>query len=337
MNDNEFEARIDHIKARAHLSWTRILTALGVDEKILSRKNQPCPLCGGRDRFQYTDRFGEGNYHCRGCGPGGGLKLAQACLPLRFPELLDQLEKLLGAATPVGATPSPGPSPQRMKALCHRLWHEASPIAAGDEVDRYLRNRGLQLAAYPKSLRCHPALGYYESQGAKATKATKVAEYPAMLACVQGPDGHGVTLHRTYLDRGRKLVDRAAKKLLSAGIDGAAVRLMEATTELCATEGIETGLAVLAGTGSPVWAALSCGNLERLWVPDSVECIRLYADNDADAAYDGQASAYVLARRLKKERRAGGTRHVEVYVPRRAGTDYADVWLHRLANAPAAA
>jgi len=72
-------------------------------------------------------------------------------------------------------------------------------------------------------------------------------------------------------------------------------------------------------------------------VPDTVECVRLYADNDADSEFDGQASAYVLARRLKKERRPGGVRHVEVYVPRRAGTNYADVWLRRLSRAPVAA
>jgi putative DNA primase/helicase len=31
-------------------------------------------LCGGTDRFQYTDKFGEGNYHCRSCGPGRRLQ-----------------------------------------------------------------------------------------------------------------------------------------------------------------------------------------------------------------------------------------------------------------------
>ena len=36
---------------------------------------RPCPTCGGADRFQYTDRFGNGNYHWRGCRAGGGLKL----------------------------------------------------------------------------------------------------------------------------------------------------------------------------------------------------------------------------------------------------------------------
>jgi len=334
MDPHEFDTRVEYVKRRAHGQWTQVLLALGVAKEVLNRKNQPCPLCGGTDRFQYTDRFGDGNYHCRGCGPGGGLKLAQACLQMAFPELLQQVERLVGNAVPISSETVPGPTPERMKSLCRRIWQEAKPISIGDEVDRYLRHRGLALSAFPKTLRCHPSLGYFEKNGAKSVK---VAEYPAMLACVQGPEGHGITLHRTYLDGGQKVVDRAAKKLLSAGISGAAVRLREATTELSVTEGIETGLAVLIGTNVPVWSALSCGNLEKLWVPDAVECIRLYADNDADAQFDGQASAYVLARRLKKERRTGATRHVEVYVPRRAGSDFADVWLRRLSRAPAAA
>ncbi len=162
MND-EFEARVRDIKTRAHHHWTPILKAMGVDESILNGKNQPCPLngCGGTDRFQYTDKFGEGNYHCRTCGAGGGLKLAQAVLGLRFGELLDAIERQLGVvrALPAGGS---GPSPERMKRLCQRIWNEAKPIAMGDDVDRYLRNRGIALTTYPRSLRFHPALGYYD-------------------------------------------------------------------------------------------------------------------------------------------------------------------------------
>src|SRR5947207_15564148 len=77
MDKFEFEARLQELKARAHGRWTEILRTLGVGEKILNKRNQPCPMCGGTDRFQYTDKFGEGNYHCRGCGAGGGLKLLQ--------------------------------------------------------------------------------------------------------------------------------------------------------------------------------------------------------------------------------------------------------------------
>jgi len=334
MESHEFKARVEAVKQRAHGQWTQVLKGLGVAQELLNRKNQPCPMCGGTDRFQYTDRFGEGNYHCRGCGAGGGLKLAQATLGISFIELLARLEQLLGKTPAIHADQPPGPSPERMKALCKKIWHEARPITPGDPVDLYLGSRGLQLPTYPRTLRCHPGLGYYEKHGAKSVK---VAEYPAMLACVQGPDGHAVTLHRTYVADGRKLVDRAPKKLLSSGISGAAVRLQEATGELSITEGIETGLSVLIGTAAPVWSALSCGNLERMWVPDTVKRVRIYADNDADSEFDGQASAYALARRLRKERRDEGTVHVEVHVPRRAGTDYADVWLcrhvHTLADA----
>ena len=78
MDSQEFRARVDEAKRRANGRWTEILRALGVDEKILNKRNQPCPMCGGTDRFQYTDKYGEGNYHCRGCGPAGGFKFLRA-------------------------------------------------------------------------------------------------------------------------------------------------------------------------------------------------------------------------------------------------------------------
>ena len=59
MNE-DFEARVKDIKVRAHGHWTPLLGALGVEDRVLSGRNQPCPLCGGTDRFQYTDKFGEG-------------------------------------------------------------------------------------------------------------------------------------------------------------------------------------------------------------------------------------------------------------------------------------
>jgi len=333
MND-DFEARVRDIKARAHGQWTSILKALGVDDKILSGRNQPCPMkgCGGTDRFQYTDKFGEGNYHCRSCGAGGGLKLAQGVLGSRFGELLESIERQLGTSRPAPAAVNAGPSPERMKRLCQRIWNEATPITMGDEVDRYLRNRGLQQRAYPRSLRFHPALGYYEKQAGQQ-RSKKIAEYPAMLACVQGSDGHAVTLHRTYLTDGRKAIGEQSKKVLSSGINGAAVRLDEPADEWAITEGIETGLAIRLSTGKPVWSALSCGNMEKLWVPDSVTRVCIYADNDANAEFAGQVSAFMLAQRLVREaRKAGLKRLLQVFVPKQNGTDWADIWLARLAN-----
>jgi putative DNA primase/helicase len=335
MESYEFEARVEEIKRRAHGRWTEILRTLGVDSKILNKRNQPCPLCGGTNRFQYTDKYGEGNYHCRGCGPGGGLKLLQGVCGWEFCTVLKRIEECVGSVPAPVRHRSTEPASDQMKKLAKRIWGEAKPVIAGDDVDRYLRNRGLFLSEYPKVLRFHSALGYYEKDD--AGKSKKVAEYPAMLACIQGIDGHAVTLHRTYLQDGRKASNRDAKKVLSAGINGASVRLFDPAEELAITEGIETALAVHLSTGKPVWAAINAGNLEKLWIPETVRRICIYSDNDANAEYDGQACAFVLARRLTKESKKAGPRRVEVFVPKHAGTDWADVWRSRLENVKQAA
>jgi len=327
MQHREYAARIEAVKQRAHGRWTEILASLGVDERILKRRNLPCPLCGGTDRFQYTNKFGEGNYHCRQCGPGGGFKLLQAVMGVDFNTALRDVERCLGMM-PVSAPPRTSePSAERMKRLAQHIWNEAKAITEGDEVDRYLRGRGLALPAYPKVLRCHPTLGYYQKDA--GGKARKVGEYPALLACIQGADGHAVTLHRTYLKDGAKLAAPDAKKVLSAGINGAAVRLFEATEELAVSEGIEKSLAVYLSTGKPVWAGLNAGNLEKLWLPDSVRIISVYADNDANGDFAGQAFAFALARRLKRDEYRTGPRQVKVFVPRHPGVDWDDIWRQR--------
>ena len=335
MQNLEYAARVEEVKRRAHGRWTEILASLGVEERILKRRNLPCPLCGGTDRFQYTDKFGEGNYHCRHCGPGGGFKLLQAVKGIDFNTALQEVERCVGAVLPQLRVVSTEPSAERMKKLAKRIWDEARPVVAGDEVDRYLTVRGLGLVSYPKVLRLHPALGFYEKDA--AGKSRKVAEYAAMLACIQGPDGHAVTLHRTYLKDGRQAMVSDSKKVLSAGINGAAVRLFEPTEELAIAEGIETALAVHLATGKPVWSGLSAGNLEKLWLPESVRKVCVYADNDADGDFDGQAFAFALARRLKKEEHRTGPRQVQVFIPKQPGLDWADVWRARVEGTQRAA
>lgn len=336
MHHPDLEQRLRELKARAHGRWTEILRSSGVDDSILSKRNRPCPMCGGTDRFQYTDRWGEGNYHCRGCGAGGGLKLLQGVLGCDFKSALRHVEDCVETVLPTSPPRPAEPAAQRMKKLAQRIWDEAHPVVSGDAVDRYLASRALALDPYPPTLRCHPSLGYYR-RDAGTTKAQKVAEYPAMLACVQGADGSAITLHRTYLHDGGKAYLPDAKKLLSAGINGAAVRLFDANDELAIAEGIETALSVHLASGKPVWSALNAGNLEKLWIPESVRRVCIYADNDAGSAYDGQAAAYALARRLKKENGKDGGRRVEVFVPRQAGDDWADVWLRRSKRRPKAA
>ncbi|GAO20689.1 MULTISPECIES: DUF7146 domain-containing protein [Comamonadaceae] len=327
MTETEYELRIEDVKARAHGRWDEILRCLGVDERILKHKNLPCPLCGGTDRFQYTDRYGEGNYHCRNrdsCGPGGGFKLLQALKGWDFVTTLKKVNECVGGLPAATASHAQPAGAERMLLLARRIWDEGLQIRRGDEVDRYLCGRGLGMDVYPSALRYHPRLGYYE-RGADG-KTRRVAEYAAMLARIDGPDGQLVSLHRTYLSGGRKAALPDAKKVLTAGINGAAIRLFEPTEVLGLTEGIENAIAVHLLKDIPVWPGLSAGNLERIWLPDTVRRVLIFGDNDADADFDGEASSYFLARRLRKEARHGPAREVEVHIPRKPGADWAEVW-----------
>lgn len=314
------------IQKRAHGHWTQILQALGVREDILRKKAQPCPLCGGTDRFQFTDKFGEGNYVCRNrdCGPGGGFKLLGALKGWSFPQTLQAVEQCLGM-------PLPGVEPVKgfdLGGLVRQIWSEARPVQA-DEVSRYLGGRDLGFTTFPSALRCHARLGYFEKDA--NGKSRRVGTHPAMVARVEDRDGQMVALHRTYLQSGSKIPE-IAKKVLRSGFCGASIRLFEPTDELALTEGIETALAVHLATGKPVWSALNASNLENVWLPPTVQRVWIYGDHDVHCR--GQAAAYALACRLRQEdaRRGGSQRAVRVEIPRRPGSDWADVWREMVAR-----
>lgn len=221
-----------------------------------------------------------------------------------------------------------------MRELAQRIWNEGRAVEQGDEVSHYLRNRGIFLTEFPSTLRFHPNLAYYVAKDGGTSK--HVADYPAMLALVQDPSGDFATVHRTYLKDGQKARGHESKKLVCSGLREGAIRLSPATEELGIAEGIETALAVHQRNGQPVWAAVNCRNLEVVAIPDSIRVLNIYADNDADAHFDGQASAFILARRLVNEAaRKRVVRKVNVFVPQRDGQDWCDVLTaqHRLQRA----
>ena len=61
---------LTEIKNAAYSRWPEIHAALGIPAKLLNtRKHQPCPHCGGKDRFRYTDHKHGGGYICNRCAP----------------------------------------------------------------------------------------------------------------------------------------------------------------------------------------------------------------------------------------------------------------------------
>src|SRR5215472_17402029 len=85
---------------RARHRWREILPQLGIETRFLTNKHGPCPLCGGKDRFRFDDRHGDGDYFCNQCGPGAGIILVQKKNGWDFKTAADAIDKIIGADSP---------------------------------------------------------------------------------------------------------------------------------------------------------------------------------------------------------------------------------------------
>jgi len=329
--------------ARGH--WEKLLGHFGLAACLdYRRKEGPCPICGGRTRFRFTDRDGYGNYYCNNsdCGPNDGINLVMACRGMTFVEVAKEIEQYLGIAVgkPTAHAPVKYVAPakealsrEQIERRCKRLqdiWQAAKPIVKNDAAGRYLLRRGLTIDRYPDVMRLHPALDYWDDQ---AGVAVKLGTYPCLVSLVQDAKGRSVNLHRTYLTQdGTKAPVPCAKKTLTPVMPmaGAAIRLFEATDKLAVAEGIETALAVHQLTkGMPTWATVSAPLMKSVEWPETVKTLLIFGDRDEDnpetgKAGAGQTAAQELAKRFSAR---GGT--AKIYLPDSVDEDFADVWLRQ--------
>ena len=320
--------------------WPEILMAAGIEKDHLRNKHGPCPVCGGTDRFRFDDLEGSGSYFCgnRHHGAGDGFKLLMSYKECTFAEAAQFVRDYFGERPVEAVKHTPQPTQKRdeakIRASLNKVAQACFRVMPGDTVCAYLKGtRGLDLPAIPRAIKLHPNLGYYESkrEGGEE-RMVKVGEYPAMIAVVSAPDGRPVSLHRTYLTKhGEKAQVPEPKKLMTGlGVKGGAIRLYPAGKVLAIAEGIETALAVHCLTGYPVWATVSATLMQTMEVPEYVEHLLIFADNDVPdqkGRRAGQEAAEILKSRLEKK----GIK-VTVVLPSKPGTDFADVWIERLSK-----
>ena len=279
--------RLD-VRQIAQGRWKSILTVLGMDERALSGKHGPCPMCGGRDRFRFDDKDGRGTYFCSGCGAGDGVQLAMGITGLSFRDVAAEVERIAGTVRP--ATTRTERTDDNKPSALRRVFRESRPIERGDEACRYLAGRGLRLHDLPESLRTHPGMQYRDGGAVLGT-------FPVMLATVTDATGRAVSMHRTYLQDGRKAPVSAPKKLMQGlPLSGAAIRLTPVSRTLGIAEGVETALAASELFELPVWSCISTTGIGSFEPPEGAEHIVIFADNDENFA--GQAAAYRAAHRL---------------------------------------
>jgi putative DNA primase/helicase len=100
--------------AKGH--WPQILGALaGLSSDQLTDKHQPCPLCGGRDRYRFDDQDGSGSWFCNQCGgpsqsggAGNGMELLMRRTGWTFKEAAERVEQHLGIAPQRPEPPTKG-------------------------------------------------------------------------------------------------------------------------------------------------------------------------------------------------------------------------------------
>lgn len=350
MNKPRFD--LADLKAAAHGRWPEIHVALGIPAEYLNpRKHRPCPHCGGRDRYRYTDHQGTGAFICNQCTPegGSGFDLLMLVFGYDFAEACRQVAAVLGLSGSPTGQHAPRDLPAAAPAQPHndkqpalwRQWQAACPLADGDPVTGYLKTRGLPLPdPLPAALRYAPSLAYW---AALADCPRRISSQPAMLAAITTPDGQLQGLHQTYLqhdcsgwhkwahinhETGEPLPAKKMQSRFAGALNGAAVHLAAPDVQgrLLVAEGIETALAASALFGLPAAAALSANGMAAFaWPPEAAELF-ICADHDENGT--GQAAAESLARRAL----LAGIK-AKIWLPETAGFDALDEYRHRKGQA----
>lgn len=293
--------------------WRGILLALGLPAKALTGKHCPCPMCGGKDRFRWTNYEGHGGYICNQCGSGDGIALAMAFLNQEFLPVAKRIDVLLGNEKFEPDKIRPALNDDDRRKLLRAAYVDSEPMRKGDLADKYLASRGLDQAVYPPALRFSPRM----SDGEGGVRPCMIAQIGVYGAAVYA------TMHRTFLrpDGNGKAEMAAPRKLMPGPLpDGACVALSEYTGGvLGVAEGVETALAATAIFEIPVWSTINSANLQKWQPPQGCEEVAIFGDHDAK--YGGQAAAYALAHKLAVKGIV-----TSVHIPSTPGEDWADEW-----------
>ncbi len=295
---------IADVKAAANGRWPEILPAFGIAAERLQNRHGPCPMCGGKDRFRFDDKGGDGTFYCNVCNAGDGFKLVGLANGWDCSRAFREVAEFLDV-------PKGKPDTQRRdrRSWLRQMMRECVDPAP---VAEYLHSRGLSVV--PDCLRYHPNLEY-------TVDGQPAGNVPAMLAVVNGADGSAQGINRTYL------ADVTTRKKLTPPVStytGGAIRLMPAGDAIGIAEGIETAIAVhemslAKGKPLPMWAAGNTSLLGQFQPPKEIRRVEIFADHDTNFA--GHAAAYKLAHRLSGL-------DVRVHVPKEPG-DWLDVWAAR--------
>jgi putative DNA primase/helicase len=217
-------------------------------------------MCGGKDRFQFTDRDGGGSWHCRGCGDNGeggqsnGFGLVMRIKRIGFKEAARLIESVLGTSAKTSSSANNTKPCDPLKP-----WRNANPSIWGTPAHTYLaRRRVPPTSVEALSLRFRPRHFHWPSK----------TTWPCMIALVASADGTERAAHMTFLEedgsaKARPLGEKA--RLFPAGApimgNGVWFGALDPSLEFLVGEGIESTLSAMRIYGAEsltlTWKTLS--------------------------------------------------------------------------------
>ena len=210
--------------------------------------------------------------------------------------------------------PAPAPVPTEPRrnsrrtttAAARALWREARPTA-GTLAEAYLRARGF-VTPPPATIRFLPSYPY--SAGAC---------FPCLVAVVQAPSREIVAVQLTFLEpSGVGKVDVPEPRRCIGPLGDGALRLARPARHIGLAEGFETAWAAMLLHGIPVWAVLGAKRYLKAALPETVERVTIFADNDAPGLSQAE-----------KFREAHRRLAVEIVTPELSFDDFASQWRAR--------
>ncbi|MET4086667.1 toprim domain-containing protein [Bradyrhizobium sp. S3.5.5] len=287
----------------------------------------PCPHCGGDDRFSISNR--KGLFLCRQCHPkggGGGIALVMFLDGVGFREAV---ETLIGECASRRKSTVPNGTLEKLTgqdgkgtAYAQKIWRD-SIDPRGTLAEQYLNGRGLGLDddLAIRVFRFHARCPFGRDD------AGAPIYVPALLAAFRPTRNDDESrppqaIHRIGLNAdGGKI-----SKLMLGAVGGCAVKIdpddmVEGGLGIC--EGIETGLAIRATGWRPLWALGSAGAMAKLVPIPGVECLTIFADNDAADPKTGKRPGQDAAWQCAQAWQAAGC-EVIIHMRDVLGRDFAD-------------
>lgn len=126
---------IRDVKLKANGQWQNILSNLGAEVPL--NTHTACPHCGGKDRFRFDNKDGNGTFICNQCGSGDGLDLVQRVLGVSVTEAAKEVAGMIGIDT--RSEYPPAYRSHKVKAQQDALRAQQAEKQANEQIEKHKR------------------------------------------------------------------------------------------------------------------------------------------------------------------------------------------------------